>query len=462
MNQWLVRNILFPIHERVKGHPTYKILNEMEAADRLSMAEMERLRRVKLQEFIRYCYEHVSYVRARMQEANLQPGHIREPSDLALLPLMRKADVRRHRAALRSAIAGRLSPIATGGSTGDPLICDLSKRRIASRVACRQRVARWWGVSVGDREMALWGAPAELRKQDWIRSVRDRLLSTRLLSAFEMSPEKMSRYVEIIRRKRIKQIFAYPSAIYLLCLHARKHGIDLRQAGVKVVFVTSEVLYPYQREVITETLHCPVADGYGGRESGFIAHECPEGGMHILADAAIVELVDSKGRPVRDGEPGEIVVTDLYSQEAPFLRYATGDIGVLSSRRCPCGRPLPLFERIYGRSNDCIVAPDGRVINDQSLVYVLREIDGIEQFRIYQKRSDVFHVQIVRNEQFRPDGEERLRKSWSHLLRSRVEIWFEYLPALPAERSGKFRHVVSEVLREGNVRHPEEDSVPLI
>ena len=167
--------------------------------------------------------------------------------------------------------------------------------------------------------------------------------------------------------------------------------------------------------------------------------------MHIMADAIILEVVDSQGRPAPIGEPGEIVVTDLYSEEAPFMRYATGDIGVLSDRRCPCGRALPLLERIDGRSNDSVLAPDGRVINSLALVYPLREVEGIEQFRICQKTLGTFHVQIIRNEHFQPESEDRIRNAWIQLLRSPLNVTFEYVSEISRQRSGKFRHVVSEV-----------------
>ncbi len=164
-----------------------------------------------------------------------------------------------------------------------------------------------------------------------------------------------------------------------------------------------------------------------------------------MADAVIAEIVDPQGRPVPPGELGEIVVTDLYSEEFPFLRYATGDLGVLSSRRCLCGRPLPLLDRLEGRANDSIVAPDSRIINSLALVYPLRELPGIEQFRIYQRRVDYFHVQIVRSAEFRQDSEDGIRRSWSQLLRSPVEVTFEYLTKFPPDASGKFRHVISEL-----------------
>lgn len=445
MYRWVAWNVFFRLHERLKGHKTFQFLREMEAADRFSAGELEELRRRKLRDLIEYSYAHVPYTRTRMQQAGVGPDQIREPEDLLRLPLMRKADVRNNRELLRSDIAGKLASFTTGGSSGEPLIFDLAKRRVASRVACRVRTSHWWGVGIGDPELAIWGSIVEVKRQDWLRKMRDFFLATRLLSAFELNAPTITRYLDILERGPCRQIFAYPSAIYLVCLQARKEGRNLRRLGVKVVFVTGEVLFPYQRELVSETLNCPVANGYGGRDSALIAHECPQGGMHILSDAVILEVLDPSGRPAPPGEPGEIVITDLYSHEAPFIRYATGDIAVMSSRRCPCGRTLPMLERIEGRSNDSIVAPDGRVINSLALIYAVREIEGIERFRIHQKAVDCFHVQLVRNQNMPDDAEQRLRQKWSALLRAPLHLTFEYPTELSWERSGKFRHIVSEV-----------------
>jgi phenylacetate-CoA ligase len=445
MNRWFIWNVAFRLHEALKGHSTYRYLRDMEAADRLSASELDELCSARLRDLIDYAWEHVPYIRKRMMEARVSVSDIHRPADLARLPIMRKADVRQNRELLRSDIAGKLKSFNTGGSTGEPLIFDLAKRRIASRVACRQRTSRWWGVSVGDPELAIWGSPVELKRQDAVRSLRDVFLASRLLSAFELSGPTMSRYLDILESKQYRQVFGYPSAIYLLCQHARQEGRNLRRLGIKVAFVTGEVLYEYQRELISEVLNCPVANGYGGRDSALIAHECPQGGMHILADAVIVELVDPQGRPVPPGEPGEIVVTDLYSHEAPFIRYGTGDLAVMSGRRCKCGRVLPVLERVEGRSNDTILAPDGRMINSLALIYSIREIEGIERFRIRQKTVDSFHIQVVRAGSFPGDSEERIRGGWRQLLRAPVTVTFEYLPDLPLDPSGKFRHVVSDV-----------------
>ena len=82
-----------------------------------------------------------------------------------------------------------------------------------------------------------------------------------------------------IRAKRPRMLFGYPSALTHIARHARDAS-PMDGLGIKVAFVTSERLYDDQREKIGRAFGCRVANGYGGRDAGFIAHECPAGGMH--------------------------------------------------------------------------------------------------------------------------------------------------------------------------------------
>lgn len=119
----------------------------------------------------------------------------------------------------------------------------------------------------------------------------------------------------------------------------------MNDLGIKVAFVTSERLYDYQRDDISRVFACPVANGYGGRDAGFIAHQCPHGGMHITAEDIIVEIVDKNGFPLPCGEAGEVVVTHLATGDFPFIRYRTGDVAVMSEKLCSCGRGLPVWRK---------------------------------------------------------------------------------------------------------------------
>jgi phenylacetate-CoA ligase len=414
----------------------------------VSRDELREIQQVRLHSLLHSAYSNVPYYHELFHSVGTDVRDF-QLTDLQRLPFLTKEIIRNNLARMTNPKARGVRKFSTGGSTGSPLIFFLGPTRVSSDVAARMRAESWFDVVQGDSEFAIWGSPVELSKQDRVRELRDRILRTRLLSAFEMNPKTMSRYLDEMERRGCRRVFGYPSSIALLCEHARQEKRDLRKLGVKAVFVTAEYLYEHWRTAIAETFGCPVANGYGGRDSGFVAHECPAGGMHITADRLIVEIVDEQGQPQPFGHAGEIVVTNFDTPEMPFIRYRTGDVGVLTDRSCSCGRSLPLLERIDGRKTDFIVAPDGRVMHGLSLIYVMREITGIKAFRITQERLTSFKVEVVRDRQYDPSNEERIRKAFVQRLKAPVDVKVNYLESIPSTPSGKTRHVISEVSPPG-------------
>lgn len=436
---------LFRLQELAKGHNTFRVLRDMENTQWLPPEQLLQLQEQRLRRFLALAVQNVPYYDNKFRELHLQAEDVRSATDLEMVPCLTKQNIRENLERMRSRKARKVIKFATGGSTGQPLIFYLGSSRISSDVAARMRAEAWFGVGIGDREYAIWGSPVELSKQDHLRNIRDRIFRTQLLPAFEMSPATMSRYLDAISRTKCRRIFGYPSSIALLCDYARREGRDLRRLRVRVVFVTAEYLQEEWRRTIQETFGCPVANGYGGRDSGFIAQECPAGGMHISADRLIVEIVDEKGKALPPGQAGEIVITNLDTPEMPFIRYRTGDIGTLASDLCPCGRTLPLLERIEGRKTDFIVAPDGRVMHGLSLIYVIREIQGVAAFRITQKQLTEFEVDLVRTCNYDMQSESRIRDGFRGRLRAPVSVEIRYRDAIPPAGSGKARYVISEV-----------------
>ena len=448
MNNWyrsLVSGVLFPLHERLKGHDTVAVRRDLERTQWMDVEEIRSLQLERLRAFLGDVNEHVPAYRKLFADLGFQPDRVSSLEELQDLPLTDKAFIRNHFEALKADDAKGLARFNTGGSSGEPLIFMIGKRRVSHDVAAKWRATRWWGVDLGDPEIVVWGSPIELGAQDRIRQIRDRLLRTRLLPAFEMSEEKLDDFVRVVRRVRPRMLFGYPSALSHIATHAQKRGVSMDDLGIRVAFVTSERLYDHQREKISQVFGCPVANGYGGRDAGFIAHECPEGGMHITAEDIIVEIVDRDGRVLPPGESGEIVVTHLATRDFPFIRYRTGDVGILDDQPCSCGRGLPLLKEIQGRTTDFVVASDGTVLHGLALIYVLRDLPGVGEFKIIQESLDLVRVQILRQEGYGESSEQEIREVFRKRLGEEVEIVFEYPERIEAEKSGKFRYVVSRV-----------------
>lgn len=441
----LVSGLIFPWQERLKRHDSTRVRRQMEASQYWPLEHLERLRLERLQALLSHAGEHVPYYRELFSRLGFDPAGVAATSDLQRLPFLDKATIRAQGDALKSEQARDLARFNTGGSTGEPLIFFIGGERVSHDVAAKWRATRWWGVDIGDPEVVLWGSPIELTSQDRVRQFRDALMRTKLLPAFEMSPEKVAGFIAEIRAMRPKMLFGYPSAFAHIARHAEEHGIRLDDLGIKVAFVTSERLYPHQRELIERVFACPVANGYGGRDAGFIAHQCPAGGMHLTHEDLIVEIVDAAGRVLPPGESGEIVVTHLATRDFPFIRYRTGDIGVLGDSPCACGRTLPLLKEIEGRSTDFLVARDGTVMHGLSLIYIVRDLPGVRQFKIIQESLDQTRIQLLTDAAFDPACLAGIEAGAKARLGADVRVLVELVETIPPEKSGKYRYVVSRV-----------------
>jgi phenylacetate-CoA ligase len=438
--------LLFPLHERAKGHDSVAVRRRLEEsqwwpAERLRDHQLERLKA-----FLGDIGRRVPYYRALFERTGFDAAAMRSVSDLQALPLLAKADIRQHAEAMKADGHGPLARYNTGGSSGEPLIFFIGKGRSSHDVGAKWRVTRWWGVDIGDPEMVIWGSPIELGAQDRLRRLRDRVMRSHLLPAFEMSEAKLDGFIAEIRARRPRMLFGYPSALTHIANHAAKRGIDLTDLGIKVAFVTSERLYDEQRAAIERAFGCRVANGYGGRDAGFIAHECPEGGMHLMAEDIVVAGVGAAGRRGAPGQAGEIVVTNLSTGDFPFVRYRTGDVAVMDERSCSCGRGLPLLREIQGRTTDFVIAADGTVMHGLSLIYILRDLPGLKSFKVIQESLALTRVLLIPEAGFPADAQARIVAGFKRRLGEGVQIDVSIVDAIPPEKSGKFRYIVSHAL----------------
>ena len=450
----LVSSLLFPLHERLKHHSTVAVRRAMERSqwfepDALRALQVERLRALLVE-----IGREVPYYRELFARLKFDPAAVNSLDALRALPFLDKATIRANTEALKHPRATSLARFNTGGSSGEPLIFFIGKERVSHDVAAKWRATRWWNVDIGDPELVVWGSPIELGAQDRVRQVRDTLLRTELLPAFAMNEAKLDGMVATIRRKRPRMLFGYPSALSRIAQYARQRGIAMDDLGIRVAFVTSERLYDEQRATISQVFGCPVANGYGGRDAGFIAHQCPSGGMHLTAEDIVLELVDRDGNPVPDGSPGEIVVTHLATREFPFVRYRTGDVAVRDSGRCACGRGLPMLKEIQGRTTDFVVAADGTVMHGLALIYILRDLPGLQSFKVTQHSLQRTTVQLVPGPGYDPGCKAAIVEGFRRRLGPSVEVQVEEVPSIAAEKSGKFRYIVSHVDAAAPVREP--------
>ena len=408
-----------------------------------SRDRLRALQQQKLRHLLKHASSSCPFYRRRIEQSHLDPGRV-DLEALRDLPPLTKADIRAHSEEMTDWLSKeRLYPCTTGGSTGDPLIFLIDRSRQAADQAARVRSRRWFNIDIGQRELYLWGAPVELARQDRMKRFRDRLTNHRLLNAFKMTPAGMSLYLKQIRRFDPVHIFGYPSSLARLVRHGLDCGRSLQTPSLRAVFTTGEVFLPSDRAVIEESVSVPVVDGYGSREGGFIAHQCPQGRYHVTMESLILELLDSEGRPVTGDRPGEVTVTHLDAFGMPFIRYRTGDMARWGVSQCPCGRGLETLDIVEGRKTDMLRTADGGFAHALSVIYVLREEPAIRQFKVEQASNLDLDVTVVADDAFDAHRQRQI----IHLLRKqigqRIEVRLHRAREIQPDPSGKHRHVVS-------------------
>lgn len=147
--------------------------------------------------------------------------------------------------------------------------------------------------------------------------------------------ENIKQLYEYIRDNNFSCIHTTPN---LISRHIYKSGlpIDFFNNIVPYIEVTGSYLTDKDRKIIERVFNAKVLNMYGLIEVWGIGYTCKCGKMHILEDNVFVEVVDQGGKSVLNSV-GEIVVTSLNQYIMPFVRYKTGDIGYIDTKKCECG-----------------------------------------------------------------------------------------------------------------------------
>lgn len=448
MYQKIVKHLIFPLHEKILGRDTFKFLEELEKEQYLPEKKLQELQFLKLKALLMHADLNVPFYKKRFADVGFNPQKMQCIEDFKVVPLLSKEEIRKNLETMKwSASPGGLHRYNTGGSSGKPLVFYFDRRRQAYDTAARALTHQWWDIDIGDKELYLWGSPLEITKQDKIKDLRDMVTNDLLISAFEISAEQIPSIVEKLRKFKPKCVFGYPSTVALFCEMASKLGYRLDNEGIKVVFSTAEVLYDHQRKSIGSFFGgIPVVDCYGSREGGFVCHECKEGRYHVLDSNYVIEYLHN-GKAVDIHQTGEVVLTHLDAWGMPFIRYRTGDMAQPGKGECACGRTWSTIENIQGRTTDFIVTPDGRWQHALSLIYVVRDIEGVDEFKIIQNKVDDVEVLLkVHSDIYSVDeGRERIVKGFHKRMGSEVNVTVTMVDTIPRDASGKYRYVVSKV-----------------
>jgi len=177
-----------------------------------------------------------------------------------------------------------------------------------------------------------------------------------------------------------------PSYALHLAEIAAKKNLDIKNSSVRLLILAGEPggSIPSVRQQIETLWGAVIYDHVGMTEMGAYGYSCQKKtGIHVNEAQFIAEIIDQGTlKPVKPGERGELVLTNLGRYGFPLIRYRTGDAVINLVEACSCGSNFKLLPGgIIGRVDDMVIVR-GINIFPQSIEAIIREFPEIIEFSI--------------------------------------------------------------------------------
>lgn len=250
--------------------------------------------------------------------------------------------------------------------------------------------------------------------------------------------------LRLLRRFRPELLIVYPNNLAAFASIWESEGFDLR--SLRHIKTIGETVHDDLRDRIRAITGLPIEDNYSSQEVGPIAIECPQSGLyHVMSEALIVEIVDEKGAPCREGETGRVLVSDLTNLATPLIRYDIADYAEVGPA-CPCGRGLPTLRRIWGRERNLVRLPDGS--RNWPLVgfHAFDTVAPVRQYQLVQTALDHIEFRIVTDEPISKEQEDGLVGIVQAALKYPFKVTVvQFRDRLSSGANGKFEEFVCKI-----------------
>jgi len=367
----------------------------------ISRRALEELQLIRLKQTVRQAYKNIPFYKESFSKLHIAPKDITSLKDIQKLPFTTREDLREHYPFGMLAVPKEqvIRLHTSSGTTGKPKAIFFSKKDVDRAAELIARCLIMTGIKKDDvlQNMMTYG----LFTGALVMHYGAEKVGVLVIPA---GPGNTKRQIALMQDFRTTTLHVTPSYALYLASVIHNEGLDPKKdLFLRRAYMGSE---PYSEETrikIETSLGIDVYNSYGLSEMNGpgVAFECMEkNGMHLWEDNFIMELIDpDTGEKVPAGEKGELVLTTLYREAMPILRYRTRDIVTIIPGKCRCGRTHRRISRIIGRSDDMIIIR-GVNIFPQQIERVLMGIKAVAQnYQIVLEAYDqmTVRVEISRN-----------------------------------------------------------------
>lgn len=327
---------------------------------------------------------------------------------------------------------------STSGSSGIPFVIFQDKNKKARNTADNIYFYKNNGFSLGNRiyYLRIWN---EINKLSFFRRTSQNIIP---IDIKELTKERTIDLLDKLKSDiSTKAMIAYASTYDVIVNYLPKNLKG--KIKLKAIFTMSEYLSESTREKLIDYFDCPVLSRYGNSENGILADQYfnEKGYYRINYASYFIELLNlNSDTPVKNGELGRVVVTDLFNFALPFIRYDTGDVAIKNQILFK-GKEIPVFESIEGRKLDFIVSSNNVLLSPHLIDYTLRKYTIIKQFQFIQLEPKKYILKLICKKNILLEKE--IIKDLKNQLGDNSKIEIIYVNEIPLLDSGKRKMVLN-------------------
>lgn len=437
LKESFILNVAFPLADKLMGTCAMKWYRQICKMNTWSRDEITNWQNSQLQAFVKHAYNHTVYYKRVFDELGLRPEDIRCAEDLKKLPVVTKDIANAH---FDELVPDNLAQIKcrlgkTGGTTGEPMryYCD---ENVWGYVTAT-KIFHWkkTGYRYGDAFVALGSSSLFAKKPSLVRRIYDKIRNEVPMNSVNLTDELCERYVQQIKKQKIRFIYGYAASIYILTKYVAKKNIDLTQ--IEAVFTTSENLTDAYRELMEKTYKCRVMDCYGARDAGITAYEVGRGSYHVGYNA-VVEVINEI-----TPNTGTVLTTNFLNYSFPLIRYQFGDEAELAVNVPENEYNGQVIRKVIGRTSDVMRLGNGHSLTATGFSMIIKEFDVVAfDFNKVGETEVALRIQPI-NGKYDMNQEETIRKTIHRYIGDDCNLNIEYVDHFEPLKNGKRRYFMN-------------------
>ena len=386
-------------------------------------------------ETLNYVYSNSKFYKDYYDKSGFSPGDIKSMDDLERIPFVTRQHLAEHSQDMVCVPRAKWIDICpTSGTTGKSIYFPMTKNDLVLFSNLCERGARTLEIDENDTVQVMLTLDKLLQPSKVMTRMFQYNLECLALRAGVAGSEKQ---VKIMRELKPTILFGISTYLLSLGRSLREYGFDpKKELNLKLLLSTGSTIYHSRwtptavNKEVCQIWGVPYYSILGSTELNTGFWECPaKNGHHVHWDYFITEIIDpDTGKSLPPGEPGELVLTAMGREAMPLIRYRTGDITMMETDKCPCGKTSPRIMAITGR-RDQMLKIKGTLVFPLQIEEAVLSVPGVDAHLIEVIDDERGQPQVVVTISVMESREDVLEK-----IERKVKLETNITPKVKAEK----------------------------